>query len=257
MKVDVSADLVKGALGGMLFGATAVLGCQSLCAYLQRPKDLKVVYFAMSGRAGPIRAALQLGKIKYENAFVNSDSLKELKPKLPFGQVPVIEMDGEVAAQSGAILRYVGKLSGLYPTNAYRALKVDEIIDGVDDTISVLIPSLMESDKDKKLRMRKDLIKSGGALRQRLQRLADRMESNTGAFAAGSRLSIADLSVASFTRSITNGEGLDFIPNAILNEYPALSDHLARMNTLQCWGLEYASFGHAEQADNALSDKGG
>ncbi|KAF4031067.1 Glutathione S-transferase C-terminal domain [Phytophthora infestans] len=46
-------------------------------------------------------------------------------PTLPFGQVPVLEVDDTVYAQSMAIVRYAAKIAGLYPTDALEALKVD------------------------------------------------------------------------------------------------------------------------------------
>ena len=110
----------------------------------RRPKNVKVVYFKMAGRAGAVRAALKLARIKYENDFVDRDSMKELKPRLPFGQVPVFEVNGEIVAQSNAFLRYVGKFSGLYPDDPFDALKVDEIVDGVSDSMLLLRPSLLE-----------------------------------------------------------------------------------------------------------------
>lgn len=105
---------------------------------------MKVVYFKMAGRAGAVRAALKLARIKYENDFVDRDSMQELKPRLPFGQVPVFEVNGEIVAQSNAFLRYVGKFSGLYPDDPFDALKVDEIVDGVSDSMLLLRPSLLE-----------------------------------------------------------------------------------------------------------------
>lgn len=36
-------------------------------------------------------------------------------------------------AQSGALLRYAGRKSGLYPSDAYDALRVDEVVCVIDD----------------------------------------------------------------------------------------------------------------------------
>lgn len=42
------------------------------------------------------------------------DDLAELKPTLPLGQLPVLQVDGTIYAQSMAIARYAAKLAGLY-----------------------------------------------------------------------------------------------------------------------------------------------
>ena len=68
--------------------------------------------------------------------------------RLAFGQLPVLEVFADAAAdadaiaptaalaQSGAILRYVGKLSGLYPSDPLLAAKVDAILDQEADMLA-------------------------------------------------------------------------------------------------------------------------
>lgn len=51
----------------------------------------------------------------------------------PFGSVPVLDIGTERFAQSGAILRYAGKLAGLYPVDAVAALRVDMAIDTIEE----------------------------------------------------------------------------------------------------------------------------
>jgi glutathione S-transferase len=52
--------------------------------------------------------------------------------KLPFGQLPVLEVEeGVFIAQSAAIMRYIGKKTGLYPLDDVKAALVDSIIDEV------------------------------------------------------------------------------------------------------------------------------
>merc|ERR1712048_560142 len=74
----------------------------------------------MAGRAGAVRAALKLARIKYENDFVDRDSMQELKPRLPFGQVPVFEVNGEIVAQSNAFFSIRGQVLGVVPGRPLR-----------------------------------------------------------------------------------------------------------------------------------------
>jgi len=143
---------------GVALGAAACLAVQGLLKMAKKPRSVKVTYFKMAGGAGPVRAALKLANIEYTNEFVDRESMKALKPKLPFGQVPVFEVNDEMVSQSNAFLRYVGKFSSLYPSDPFKALKVDEILDGVSDSMLLLRPSLIESDPAKKLRLRKELV---------------------------------------------------------------------------------------------------
>mmetsp|Transcript_15 Transcript_15/g.27 ORF Transcript_15/g.27 Transcript_15/m.27 type:complete len:174 (-) Transcript_15:10-531(-) len=59
----------------------------------------------------------------------------KLNGSLPFGQVPILEVDGSLTiAQTNSILRYLSKLGGLYPDNPALAAKVDAALDHELDT---------------------------------------------------------------------------------------------------------------------------
>jgi hypothetical protein len=51
---------------------------------------------------------------------------------LPFGQVPVVEIDGAVYAQSNALLRYIGRRAGLYPDGVDQ-LRCDIVLEAIAD----------------------------------------------------------------------------------------------------------------------------
>ena len=63
--------------------------------------------------------------------------------KLAFGQVPALSVnDDQMIFQSAAIMRYVGKLTGLYPTNDdLLAAKIDMIVDSENDMFTGLAVS--------------------------------------------------------------------------------------------------------------------
>lgn len=52
---------------------------------------------------------------------------------MPFGQVPVLEVDGKKIHQSTAICRYLAKQYGLLGTNDWENLEIDAAVDTIHD----------------------------------------------------------------------------------------------------------------------------
>lgn len=94
---------------------------------------LKLFYFNIPGKGEAIRLACAYGGVPLDDFRMHSDDFHELKVsgKLAFGQVPALEVNGEsMLFQSAAIMRYIGKLAGLYPTDDdLYAAKIDMIVD--------------------------------------------------------------------------------------------------------------------------------
>ncbi|VDO72077.1 unnamed protein product [Haemonchus placei] len=58
------------------------------------------------------RQIFALADQKFEDNRLTREAFAEVKPTLPFGQVPVLEVDGKQLAQSLAINRYLAKKFG-------------------------------------------------------------------------------------------------------------------------------------------------
>lgn len=52
---------------------------------------------------------------------------------MPFGKVPVLEVDGKKIDQSVAICRYLAKQCGLAGKNDWEALEIDSTVDNIHD----------------------------------------------------------------------------------------------------------------------------
>ena len=125
---------------------------------------LRLRYFPFPGRAGAIRDTLRIGGIRFEDVHVSAEDFQAQKAAgaLPFGSLPVLDLEtprGTVsAAQSNAILRFVGRRAGLYPVDdPVRALKVDEALDLGEELYHVIGPSIGEQDAERRMAMRKVL----------------------------------------------------------------------------------------------------
>ena len=99
--------------------------------------QLKLNYFDFhGGRAEPVRLALHIGGIAFEDHRFTFPEFAEFRKTTPFGQVPTLEVDGLHLTQCDAMLRYAGKLANLYPTDPLQALLCDEVAYVVEEARS-------------------------------------------------------------------------------------------------------------------------
>ncbi|CAI5704411.1 hypothetical protein KXD40_001379 [Peronospora effusa] len=105
------------------------------------PLHLKLTYFAGPGRAELSRLILSVGNVSFEDERLDRDAFLAIKPTLPLGQVPVLEVGGTTYSQSMAIARYAAKLSGLYPQDPLECLRVDMVSESLID-IKTLISDI-------------------------------------------------------------------------------------------------------------------
>ncbi len=66
--------------------------------------------------------------IPFEDVRVSNADWGALKPTMPFGTMPVLDVDGRKLAQSVAVHRYVATLAGLMPSDPWGVAKADEVL---------------------------------------------------------------------------------------------------------------------------------
>jgi prostaglandin-H2 D-isomerase / glutathione transferase len=182
---------------------------------------MQLTYFDSPGRAEPIRIALFLAKLPFEDRRVKFPEFTALREQgvFPLGAVPVLTIDGTPIVQTAALLRYVARLAvpALYPTDPYAGLIVDSVLDTFNDTVShALVPSLFERDPAKKLEMRHTFV--SGVMTKACLYVEGLI---TGPFLTGGQLSIADLVLGETVRQYSSG-ALDGITAETLAPYPKL-----------------------------------
>ena len=126
---------------------------------------LKLIYVDTPfWRAEVPRIALHHGSIPFKDQRISREEFIEARKLghtkegilLPFRQIPVLVVDNFSLSQTGAISRFCGKLSGLYPiNNNLLAAKIDQVIDMATD-ITVLFSNYRKnSEKEIILKNRK------------------------------------------------------------------------------------------------------
>lgn len=172
--------------------------------------SLKVTYFDAPGRAEPVRLAFAIAGIKFEDERLSGPEFGAMKPKLPVGSVPVLTVDGAVYAQSAAMLRYAGKRSNLYPTDDLAAMRVDEVMDTVEEVITrVFMDSSAEA--------RKKLVDE--VVPRYFSRLDQIAADNKGSsWFVGNSMTVADIKCYTFVQTLKAGV-LENIPANVVDKY--------------------------------------
>lgn len=93
----------------------------------------KLIYFSVKALGEPIRFLLSYGEVEFEDYRLESEQWPQLKPSMPFGKTPVLEIDGKQTHQSAAICRYLAKQFGLNGSSDWEALEIDAIVDTFTD----------------------------------------------------------------------------------------------------------------------------
>uniref|UniRef100_A0A182PUJ2 glutathione transferase n=1 Tax=Anopheles epiroticus TaxID=199890 RepID=A0A182PUJ2_9DIPT len=95
--------------------------------------DYKVYYFNVKALGEPLRFLLSYGNLPFDDVRITREEWPALKPTMPMGQMPVLEVDGKRVHQSLAMCRFVAKQINLAGDNALEALQIDAIVDTIND----------------------------------------------------------------------------------------------------------------------------
>ena len=202
---------------------------------------LRLSYFDFhGGRAEPARLALHLGGIPFEDHRFTFAGFAEVRKSTPFGQVPVLHVDGVQVTQCDAITRYAGKLAGLYPSDPFQALLCDEVMYVVEEASVKLGPTFRMTGEEQKA-ARLELV--NGSMPVYLRWLQSQLQAHGGEYFADQRLTVADLKVFVDIRGLNSGR-LDHVPTDLVEKVaPLLNAHLQRIAQTPAVAQYYAKFG--------------
>ena len=190
--------------------------------------ELKIIYFNFPfWRAEVARIPLYISNTKFEDKRITSEEFSYIKENgkmtdgtiIPFSQLPVLVIDGQSIAQTGAIARICGKISGFYPDSLVEAGKVDQIIDTATDINMLMRPSMREQDPVKKKLMRQELSKND--LPKYFGFLEDLLKEENIWF-SNNKMTIADIAIWRLMGWLKSGV-IDDIPQDITDNFNKLN----------------------------------
>ena len=196
-------------------------------------------------RAEVLRVSLFIRNIPFEDIRVSREEFIHLIKtgflpngmKVPFHQLPVIEVDGEIIGQTGAIARYCGKVSNLYADDMLKAAKIDQIIDAATDITNVVSPTIREKDQEKKMEDRKVLVNK---LLPRWFRYLENLLLEDDSTWFVEKMTIADIAIWRLLGWLTSGI-IDGIPTSVVDDFPKLKNIHHQVHThpkVQEWMLK-------------------
>lgn len=179
----------------------------------------RVTYFDLAGSRGEeVRLALAIAGQAFEDVRVDGEAFQRLKPDLPFGSVPVLEIEGHgVFSQTNAILRLIGRLHDLHPQEPYEAARHDALMDAVEDLRHKISPTMRIQDAAAKTAARQQLAE--GYIPQ-WGRGVERLV-GTGPFVGGERPNVADIKLYMADKWISSGV-IDDLPKDLFDPCPRL-----------------------------------
>eukprot|EP01091_Cochliopodium_minus_P001931 TRINITY_DN11884_c0_g1_i1.p1 TRINITY_DN11884_c0_g1~~TRINITY_DN11884_c0_g1_i1.p1 ORF type:complete len:220 (-),score=55.34 TRINITY_DN11884_c0_g1_i1:15-674(-) len=163
--------------------------------------ETKDIFFA---RGEPIRLVLYIGGIDFEDERITHEELNKRRSNTPYGSLPLLTLeDGEVMAQSNAIMRFLGKRTKLYPEDHLLAMRVDELIYGVEDILSKMTPIIYDPNPEKKKEGFEKI--NTEILPHWVNLIEKRIEKFGKGYSVGENLTISDIFLYQFFGSILHG----------------------------------------------------
>lgn len=178
----------------------------------------RLIYFdAPVSRGEECRLALHLAGVDFEDVRVKRDDWPALKPRTPYGSLPVLELPGQPAlGQSNAILVLIGRRHGLHPTDDFEAARHEAMMQHAEDLRAKLSPTIRMGETEKKA-ARESL--AADYLPQWAQSIERQL--GNGPFVGGREINVADLKIHMVVRWLSSGT-LDHIPATVFAGNPKL-----------------------------------
>ncbi|MFT5115603.1 MAG: glutathione S-transferase [Parasphingorhabdus sp.] len=203
--------------------------------------NIKLTYFDIDGgRAEPLRLAFFIGGIDFEDHRISFSEFRDMRNDLPFRALPVLQTEHGQHTQSGAMSRYFGKQAGLYPEDPWQAFLCDEILEVIEDATHFAVQTFfLKGEELEKARAR--LVED--RFIPYLKTLSERLSAAGGIYFAGEQLSLADLKVFIWVRTLRKGT-MDHVPTDLVEQHaPSIAEHCDRIGSLEKIAAYYAARG--------------
>merc|ERR1712018_152791 len=169
------------------------------------PANIKLTYFNFRGRAEASRLMLAYKGVDYEDNRITQEQWAALKPKTPFGSLPLLCYNGLKLAQSMTIARFLARELNLAGKTRCEEAQVDMVVDCIVDLFAAQVKMFFEKDEKKKAelveKMQKEIVPTA------MSNLEKILGKNGGKHMVGNDVTWADFEVANFFQIVLNAHG--------------------------------------------------
>ncbi|KAJ0174440.1 hypothetical protein K1T71_009548 [Dendrolimus kikuchii] len=140
-------------------------------------------YFPVKALGEGPRMLLAYGNIEFEDKRIPMEEWATFKSKTPFGQMPVLEIDGKQYAQSIPIARLLGRKFGLAGSNEEEDFEIDQNVEFINDIRATSATVQYEKDEAYKAKKHEENLANKYPLM--LEKLVEMITKNNGHVALG------------------------------------------------------------------------
>lgn len=162
----------------------------------------KLTYFDARGRAEISRILFALAGQDFEDVRIKREEWPVLKNSTPFGQLPLLEVDGKVYAQSVALSNFLARRFGFYGKTDTDALAIDQVVCLVQDFVNLAARMFHEAEPSKKEELAKTF--KDVEIPRLLGYFENLLEASGTGYFVGDTLTLADLIAWNFITGIEN-----------------------------------------------------
>ena len=193
---------------------------------------IKLTYFNFNfWRMDILRLSLSYGRVPYELIQIKREEWPKVKNQFPFGQLPVMDLNGKVYGHTHSLAIFCATKANLYDKSEKNALIINQVLDWANDITIKIAPSIREKNLEKAKKKREFFIKNDlNIWFTFLEDLLEKFSTNKKFFTDD--FSLADITAWRLIYWFKSGK-LDQINKNFLDDFTVLKNYFDNINNFR------------------------
>jgi len=177
---------------------------------------MKLTYFGVRARAEIQKLVMAYSKTDYDYVHVDFADWPKIKPTIPTGSLPCMEIEGEKFGQGIALQSYLAEVAGIYGDSAMERLVINQMSCIREDLVVPESQHFLCTDEKVKAEKDKDLV--ANVYPRYLKLIDDLIQKKKGPWVLGDKFSLADIVVYECFKTLSQNH------NELLKPYKAICE---------------------------------